>query len=310
MTLRFVAIKLLRGLITLCLAVTFVFIVLRASGDPVQRMIGDEVPAEVIQNYKVMWGLDRPLPEQFLLYLAGAAQGNFGISFRDNRPALDIIMERVPATLLLGLSAFFVSLLFGIPAGIIAALRQGSWIDRATMGFTILGHSLPSFFLGIMMILVFSMTLRWLPSSGIGTFGHLLMPALTLGTGAAGAIARFTRSSLLEVLNQPFIRTAWAKGLSRRERVLRHALPNAAIPVVTVIGLRLGGLVGGAVVVETVFAWPGVGQLLVNAVTLRDLAVVQGIVLMVALTMVVTNLIVDMTYGWLDPRIETQTKQG
>jgi peptide/nickel transport system permease protein len=310
MTFPFIASKLLRGLITLFLAVTFVFIVLRASGDPVQRMIGDEVPAQVIENYRESWGLDRSLPEQFAIYVAGVVHGDFGISFRDNRPALDIIAERIPATLLLGLSAFIISLVLGIPAGILAALRHGSWIDRATMGFTILGHSLPSFFLGIMMILVFSMTLRWLPSSGTGTFGHLIMPALTLGMGAAGAIARFTRSSLLEVLNQPFMRTAWAKGLSRRERVMRHALPNAAIPVVTVIGLRLGGLVGGAVVVETVFAWPGVGQLLVNAVNLRDLAIVQGIVLLVALTMVITNLVVDMTYGWLDPRIETQMKQG
>jgi peptide/nickel transport system permease protein len=280
--------------------------VLRASGDPVQRMIGDEVPQSVIDSYRQAWGLDKSLPEQFVLYIRGAVHGDFGNSFRDNRPALDIVAERIPATLTLGLSAFLISILLGVPAGIIAALRRGSWIDRTTMGFTILGHSLPNFFLGILMILLFAMTLRWLPSSGTGSFAHLIMPAITLGTGAAGAIARFTRSSLLEVLNQPFMRTAWAKGLSRNKRVLRHALPNAAIPVVTVIGLRLGGLVGGAVVVETVFAWPGVGQLLVNAVTQRDLAVVQAIVLLVALTMVVCNLLVDLTYGWLDPRIDTQ----
>ncbi|MDB5562690.1 MAG: transporter permease [Hyphomicrobiales bacterium] len=306
MTLRFFLTKLVRGLITLLLAVTFVFIVLRASGDPVQRMIGDEVPQSVIDSYRQAWGLDKSLPEQFVLYIRGVVHGDFGNSFRDNRPALDIVAERIPATLMLGLSAFAISILLGVPAGLIAALRRGSWIDRTTMGFTILGHSLPNFFLGILMILLFAMTLRWLPSSGMGSFAHLIMPAITLGTGAAGAIARFTRSSLLEVLGQPFMRTAWAKGLSRNKRVLRHALPNAAIPVVTVIGLRLGGLVGGAVVVETVFAWPGVGQLLVNAVTQRDLAVVQAIVLLVALTMVVCNLLVDMTYGWLDPRINTQ----
>ncbi|HTJ59495.1 MAG TPA: ABC transporter permease [Devosiaceae bacterium] len=310
MTARFFLTKLLRGLVTLFLAVTFVFVVLRLSGDPVQRMVSDDLPASVIDSYRQLWGLDKSLPEQFVRYLLAISHGDFGVSFRDGRPALEVVVERIPATLELGLAGFAITLLLGLPAGIIAALRRGTWIDRATMGFTILGHSLPNFFFGILMIFLFSMTLRWLPSSGTGSIWHLIMPAVTLGTGAAGTIARFTRSSLLEVLHQPFMRTAWAKGLSHRARVMRHALPNAAIPVVTVVGLRLGGLIGGAVVLEPVFSWPGVGMLLVNSVSMRDLAVVQAIVLLIAFTMVIVNLAVDLTYGWLDPRIETYRTKG
>jgi peptide/nickel transport system permease protein len=193
---------------------------------------------------------------------------------------------------------------------VIAALKRGTWVDQATMSFTILGHSIPNFFLGILLILLFSMTLRWLPSSGTGSIWHLLMPAITLGTAAAATVARFTRSSMLDVLHQPFMRTAKAKGIPHERRVLRHAIPNAAIPVVTVVGMRIGGLIGGAVTIETVFAWPGVGMLLVNAVNQRDLAVVQGVVLLIAFTMVAINLIVDLAYGWLDPRIELQNKKA
>jgi peptide/nickel transport system permease protein len=310
MTLGFLLNKLLRAALTMLLAVTFVFVVLRLAGDPVQRLVADDVPAEVIAFYREQWGLDASLATQFRLYLAGVVQGDFGLSFRDQRPALDVVLERVPATLLLGLSAFAVTLVLGVPAGIIAALRRGTAVDRATMALTIVGHSLPNFFLGILLILFFSMTLRVLPSAGMGSIWHLILPAITLGTGAAGTIARFTRTSLLEVLDRPFMRTAWAKGVSRRGQVMGHALPNAAIPVLTVIGLRLGGLIGGAVVVEPVFAWPGIGLLLVNAVAQRDLAVVQAIVLLVAFTMVMINLAVDLTYGWLDPRIATQRRRA
>jgi peptide/nickel transport system permease protein len=214
-----------------------------------------------------------------------------------------VVTERIPATLALGFLALAITIFVGVPAGMFAALNKSSWLDRATMSATILGHSLPNFFLGILLILCFSMTLRWLPSSGIGTWQHLVMPALTLGTAFAGTVARFTRSSMLEVLDQPFMRTARAKGVSNRNRVLRHALPNAAIPIVTVIGLRLGALVGGATVVETVFGYPGVGLLLVNSVAQRDLAVVQAVVLLIAFSMVIVNLIVDLAYGLLDPRI-------
>ncbi|MDT0684477.1 ABC transporter permease [Roseicyclus sp. F158] len=300
-----------RCLMTLLLAVTFVFVVLRLSGDPVQRMLADDVPAKVIESYRVMWGLDRPLPEQYLRYIANVVRGDFGLSFRDDRAVATILAERIPATLKLGLLALGITLLIGIPGGIVAALNRGKLVDRVVMGITILGHSLPNFFLGILLILYFSMTLRLLPSSGIGTWQHMVMPAITLGTSFAGTVARFTRSAMLEVLNQPYMRTARAKGVQRPARIWHHALPNAAIPVVTVVGLRLGGLVGGATVVETVFGYPGIGSLLVNSVAQRDLAVVQGVVLLIAFTMVVTNLLIDLAYGWLDPRIAaTQSGAG
>ncbi|WP_116086511.1 ABC transporter permease [Tropicimonas sp. IMCC34011] len=311
MTAPFLLRKGARCLMTLLLAVTFVFVVLRLSGDPVQRMLADDVPAKVIESYRVMWGLDRPLPEQYLRYIANVVRGDFGLSFRDDRAVATILAERIPATLKLGLLALGITLLIGIPGGIVAALNRGKLVDRVVMGITILGHSLPNFFLGILLILYFSMTLRLLPSSGIGTWQHMVMPAITLGTSFAGTVARFTRSAMLEVLNQPYMRTARAKGVQRPARIWHHALPNAAIPVVTVVGLRLGGLVGGATVVETVFGYPGIGSLLVNSVAQRDLAVVQGVVLLIAFTMVVTNLLIDLAYGWLDPRIAaTQSGAG
>lgn len=310
MNAQFVLTKLFRGAMTLLLAVTFVFIVLRASGDPAQMMLSDEASPEAIEAFRRRWGLDGSYLEQYLTYLSAILQGDFGDSFRDGRPALQVVMERVPVTLQLGVTALLITLLIGIPAGIIAALRRGEWVDHAAMSFTIFGQSVPNFFLGIVLILVFSMTLRWLPSSGTGSFWHLVMPALTLATATAATVARFTRSSMLDVLHQPFMRTAKAKGIPHNRRVLRHALPNAAIPVVTVVGMRIGGLIGGAVTIETVFAWPGVGMLLVNSVNQRDLAVVQAVVLLIALTMVVVNLIVDLTYGWLDPRIEVHNRKA
>lgn len=310
MSLQFLLTKLLRGAMTLLLAVTFVFIVLRASGDPAQMMLSDEASPESIAAFRTRWGLDGSLIEQYITYLSAIVQGDFGDSFRDGRPALQVVVERIPVTLQLGITALLVTLLLGIPAGILAALHRGKWIDHAAMSFTIFGQSVPNFFLGIILILIFSMTLRWLPSSGTGSFWHLLMPALTLATATAATVARFTRSSMLDVLHQPFMRTAKAKGIPHDRRVLRHALPNAAIPVVTVVGMRIGGLIGGAVTIETVFAWPGVGMLLVNSVNQRDLAVVQAVVLLIALTMVVVNLTVDLAYGWLDPRIELHNKKA
>lgn len=309
MNLQFILTKLLRGLVTLLLAVTFVFIVLRASGDPAQMMLSDEASPEAIATFRRRWGLDGSYLEQYVTYLFAIVQGDFGDSFRDGRPALQIVLERIPVTLQLGITALLITLIIGIPAGILAALHRGKWADHLTMSFTIFGQSVPNFFLGIILILLFSMTLRWLPSSGTGSIWHLAMPAITLATATAATVARFTRSSMLDVLHQPFMRTAKAKGIPHHRRVIRHALPNAAIPIVTVVGLRIGGLIGGAVTIETVFAWPGIGTLLVNSVNQRDLAVVQAIVLLIALTMVVVNLFVDLTYGWLDPRIDAHNSK-
>lgn len=311
MTLQFILVKLMRGLLTMLLAVTFVFVVLRLSGDPVTMLLPDDTPPAIIADYRAAWGLDRSLPEQYLRYILAAAQGDLGYSFRDDRPALDVVLERVPMTLLLGISAFTITVVIGLLAGIAAALKRGTSVDHAAMAFSIFGHSMPNFFLAILMIMLFSMTWRVLPSSGGSTWWHLILPAVTLGIINAGTVARFTRSSMLEVLHQPYMRTARAKGLRLTRRVMSHAIPNAAIPIVTILGLRLGGLIAGAIVIESVFAWPGIGLMLVTAVSQRDLPVVQTIVLLVALTMVVTNFIVDIAYGWLDPRIESrETKES
>lgn len=300
---RFWLIKLVRTVLTLWFVVTFTFVVLRTSGDPVVALVGaDALPAE-IEQFRRQWGLDEPLVVQYFRYIGQMATGQFGESLRDHRPVMDIITERVPATLMLGFFAFLGAALVGIPAGIVAALRRGRFLDRAIMAFSVFGFALPNFFLGILMILLFSLVLRVLPSSGSGTLWHLIMPAITLGTFTAGTLARFTRSAMLEVLEKPYMRAAAAKGVPATRRILFHAFPNAAIPIVTVIGLNLGQLIAGAIVVETVFAWPGVGRLLVTAVSSRDLAVVQGLVLVIATTMVLANLTVDLLYGVLDPRI-------
>jgi len=292
-----------RALLTVLLCVTFVFVVLRLSGDPAETLLPDNTPPATVDEYRARWGLDRPLPEQYVLYLAAVARGDFGRSFGDNRDALEVVLERVPATLLLGGATFLLALAIGIPLGILAAIRRNTAVDRAVMGFAVFGFSTPNFFLGILLILLFTMQLRWLPSSGSETWQHMVMPVFTLGTAAAGTLARFTRTAMLEVMGQPFLRTARGKGATEAIAIRRHALPNAAIPVVTVIGFQLGGLIGGALVTETVFAWPGVGRLLVAAVSGRDLAVVQAIVLLVAATMVTANYLVDLAYGLLDPRI-------
>ena len=300
---RFWLIKLVRTLLTLWFVVTFAFVVLRTSGDPVVALIGaDALPGE-IEQFRRQWGLDQPLVVQYLKYIGQMATGQFGASLRDHRPVMEIIVERLPATLSLGLVAYLGAVLVGIPAGIAAALKRGQTLDRAVMAFAVFGFALPNFFMGILLILLFSLVLQVLPSSGTGTVWHFVMPAITLGTFTAGTLARFARSAMLEVLERPYMRAAAAKGVPAWRRILFHAFPNAAIPLVTVIGLNIGQLIAGAIVVETVFAWPGVGRLLVTAVSSRDLAVVQGLVLVIAATMVLANLAVDLAYGLLDPRI-------
>lgn len=301
--LRFWLIKILRTLLTLWLVVTFAFVVLRTSGDPVVALLGADAMPDEVEQFRRAWGLDQPLIVQYFNYIGQMATGQFGTSLRDHRPVIQIIAERLPATLQLGLVAFVLAAVIGITAGIIAALRRGGLIDRAIMALAVFGFALPNFFLGILLILLFSLTWQILPSSGTGTWKHLVMPAITLATFTAGSLARFTRSAMLEVLEKPYMRAAAAKGVPFWKRVLFHAFPNAAIPIVTVVGLNLGQLVAGAIVVETVFAWPGIGRLLVVAVSQRDLAVVQGLVLVIAVTMVLANLAVDLIYGVLDPRI-------
>ena len=306
--LRFFAVRIARAMLTIALVVTFAFVVLRLSGDPALIIMGPEAPPEVIAAFRKAWGLDDPIWMQYLDYFGAIARGELGRSMRDGRPAIALVAERIPATLVLTIPALLLKLGIGIPAGILAALHRGSVIDRAVMAAAVAGFTVPSFVLGLVLVLIFAVQLGWLPSGGQDSWRHAILPIITLGIGGAAVLARFTRSAMLEVLGQPYVRTASAKGVAWRAVVIRHALPNAAIPTVTIIGFMVGTLI--AVVVESVFSWPGVGRLLVVAVANRDLAVVQCVLLLVAATMVASNLAVDFLYGFLDPRLRTGTQAG
>ncbi len=308
--LRFAAIRLGRALLTIALVVTFAFVVLRLSGDPALLIMSVDAPPEAIAAFRRAWGLDEPLWTQYLRYFTAILSGDLGRSMRDGRDAIVLVTERIPATLALTLPALAIKLGLGIPAGIYAALHRNSAIDRLVMMLAVAGFTVPSFVLGLLLVLVFAVQLGWLPSGGQDSWRHAILPVTTLGLGGAAVLARFTRSAMLEVLGQPYIRTASAKGLPWHAVVRGHALPNAAIPTVTIIGFMVGSLIAGAVVVESVFAWPGVGRLLVVAVANRDLAVVQCILLLVAATMVTANLVVDLLYGWLDPRLRSLRATG
>jgi peptide/nickel transport system permease protein len=303
--LRFLVTRLLRTLVTVVLVVTFAFVVLRLSGDPAQIIMGADAPPEAIDAFRTAWGLDEPLWVQYLAYFKVIFTGDLGRSMRDGRDAIVLVLERVPSTLALTLPAFLLKVGLGIPAGIYAALHRNSLIDRSVMAVAVAGFCMPSFVLGLLLVLVFAVQLGWLPSGGQESWRHAILPVITLGLGGAALLARFTRSAMLEVLGQPYIRTASSKGLPWPRVVWTHALPNAAIPTVTILGFMVGSLLAGAVVVESVFSWPGVGRLLVVAVANRDLAVVQCILLMVAMTMVAANLVVDILYGVLDPRMRS-----
>ncbi len=310
MTLRYMSQRVLRALVTVWLVVTFTFLILRVTGDPADTLLPDDTPPEVVAHYRKAWGLDKPLYEQYAFYFNSVFQGDLGRSFRDNREAVEVMLERVPATLRLGGSALGLALVSGILLGTVAALHRNSALDRLTMAFAVFGYSMPNFFLGILLIFLFAMKLRILPSAGSETLAHMVMPLATLATAHAAGIARFSRSAMLEVLNEPYIRTARAKGVPYKRRLLRHALPNAMIPIMTIAGLKVGHLIGGAIIIETVFAWPGVGRLLVMSVATRDLAVVQAIVLMLSCSMIAANLTVDLLYGWVDPRIRLGRAEG
>jgi len=308
--LRFLLIRLCRAALTVALVVTFAFVVLRMSGDPALIIMSVDAPPEAIAAFRKAWGLDDPIWLQYLRYFSAIGQGELGQSMRDGRPAMQLVLERIPATLALTLPALALKLGIGIPAGIYAALHRDSLMDRIVMVTAVAGFTVPSFVLGLVLVLVFSVQLGWLPSGGQESWRHAILPVLTLGIGGAAVLARFTRSAMLEVLGQSYIRTASAKGVPWARVVRGHALPNAAVPTVTVVGFMVGSLIAGAVVVESVFSWPGVGRLLVVAVANRDLSVVQCILLLVAMTMVSANLIVDLLYGLLDPRLRSGAKAG
>jgi len=286
--------------------VTLAFAALRLSGDPAATMLPGDASVEELVALRHQLGLDRPLWLQYVQFLGGALSGDFGTSFRHQQPALPLVLERLPATLELAGAALALAVALALPLGILAAVYRGRLLDVLAMAFAVVGQATPYFWMGIMLILVVSVELDWLPTSGRGGLERLILPTVTLGTHFAASLARLTRTSMLEVLGQQFVTTARAKGLSERSVVLAHALKNAAVPVVTLIGLQFGTLLGGAVVTETIFAWPGVGRLAVQSVFVRDYPVVQAGVFVLALTFVAINLLVDLLYGVLDPRIRRE----
>lgn len=280
-------------------------------GDPALLLLGEEATPELVAKLREQLGLNRPVAVQYLDWAGDLLQGDLGRSMKDNARVAPILFQKLPTTLELAFFSLLVAILLGVPAGVLAALRRGSAVDGGVTALALSGVSIPNFFLGILLIYLFSLRLQWIPPSGYvepwedlrKNLLLMLMPAITLGTALAGAIARFTRNSLLEVLSQDFIRTARAKGLAERIVTFKHALRNAAIPIVTVIGLQLGGLLGGAVVTEQVFSIPGFGRLVVDAVFNRDFPVLQAVVLVSALAVFLINLLVDLLYAAIDPRI-------
>ena len=280
-----------------------VFLILHLTGDPAALLLPPDATAEDIREFREAMGFNDPFLVQYGRFLAGALRGDFGRSVRHDEPAFDLVAERMPATLELAGAALLIALALAIPAGIVSAVRRNTALDYVSTVVALLGQSMPTFWLGIMLILVFSVRLNLLPSSGRGTLEHLILPAITLGLFTTARITRLTRSGMLEVLNQDYIRTARAKGVGGPPVVWKHALKNAAIPIVTIVGIELGTLLGGSVITETIFAWPGVGRLSVQAIYNRDYPVVQAAVFLLSTTFVLVNLVVDMLYTYLDPRI-------
>lgn len=300
---RYIVSRLLQMVVTLFVISLIVFFMVRLRGDPVRVMAPPTFNQEQIEALRRAWGFDRPLWEQYLTFLGKAITGDFGNSVQFRIPAMELVVDRLKWTYLLAGSAALIGITIAIPLGVLAAVKRNSPIDLLSTALATLGTAMPSFWLGLMLILLFSVNLRLLPAIGAGEPKALIMPAVTLGVGMAARLSRLTRSSMLEVLGQDYIRTAWSKGLRDRVVVIRHALRNALIPVVTAFGLQLGWLLGGAVVIESVFAWPGLGRLMIEAISIRDITVVQAGLFWFALSFMFINLCVDVLYTVIDPRI-------
>ena len=284
--------------------ISIVFLLIHlVPGDPVEVMLGESAHAADREALRTALGLDLPVQEQLFNYFRGLASLDLGLSLHSQRPIVDILADRLPATLELAVYALLFAVVIAIPLGIIAAIRKGSMADIGAMSFSMLGVSIPNFWMGPILILVFSLWLGVTPVSGRGGVASVILPAITLGTALAAILARMVRSSLLEVLNEDFVRTARAKGLPESQVIWRHAMRNAWLPVITLMGLQLGTLLGGAVITETVFSWPGLGSLLVESIQKRDYPVVQGCVLVISLAYVVVNTLTDLLYAAIDPRI-------
>lgn len=299
----FLSQRVLRAALTLWLVVSVVFIILRLSGDPVILLLSENASQDQVDALRANLGLNASLPEQYARYWGSVVRGDLGQSLRQRQPALGLVIERFPATLQLAAAAFGLAAILGLAIGILAALTRGTAWDRLAMGLISVLQSGPAFFVGIVLILVFSVRLGWLPTSGRGDWKHLILPAVTLSGFTMASLARLARSALLDVLRLDFIRTARAKGLNERTILLQHALRNAALPLITVMGLELGGLLTGAVITETVFAWPGIGRLAVNAVSTRDYPLVQASVVFIAFVFIAINFAIDCSYGLIDPRV-------
>ena len=299
----FLASRLTRALIAVWLVSTVVFVVMRLSGDPVPLLLPPDAPRSEYARVAKELGTDRALPVQYAVFLGHVVQGDFGRSIHFREPAMRVAVGYLPATAQLGLTAFALAVLVAVPIGVISAVRRNTLVDHAVMAVALVGQSAPTFFLGILFILVLSLKAGLLPTSGRGDWTHLVLPALTLGAFSMASIARLTRSALLEVLRQDYVRTARAKGLREWRVVAKHAFRNAAIPVLTITGLQLGTLLGLSVVTETVFAWPGLGRLAIHSIYNRDYPVVQCVVFLSALVFIVINFAIEIAYGFLDPRI-------
>jgi ABC-type dipeptide/oligopeptide/nickel transport system permease component len=296
--------RLLLTLPVLWIVVTLVFALIHVvPGDPIAQMLGEGAPAQEIQRLRHELGLDRPLFDQYKTYVAGVVRGDLGVSFRNQQPVATAIIQRFPATLQLTIAAIVVSLLLSIPAGVAAAVRRGRLADKAIGVFSLFGVSMPNFAIGPLLILLFSIALGLLPVSGRGSLSHLILPAATMGLGLAAITTRMVRASMLEELQQDYMRTARAKGLPERTALFKHALRNGLLPVVTILGLQAGALLAGAIITETIFAWPGLGRLTVQAINARDYPLLQGCILAISLTYIAINLLTDVVYSLVDPRI-------
>ena len=302
--LTFLARRLMLAVPTLFGVLVVVFMLLYvAPGDPVQAMVGEQADSATIARLRHDLRLDAPLGTQFTHYVAGIARGNLGRSYITNRRIIDDIGERFPKTMLLALSAMLIATLVGVSVGVACAVKPNSWFDRLALGFTYIGISFPVYWVGLLFIVLFAVTLRWLPASGYGSIKFLVLPALTLGMRSIAYLARITRSAMLEVLSADYIRTARAKGLSERTVRWHHALRNALIPVVTVIGLDFGAYLTGSILTETIFSWPGIGRYVVQAISRRDLPAVQGAILFLSVVFVLVNVVTDIAYQRVDPRV-------
>ena len=301
---RFLARRLVLTIPVLLGVATLVFSLIHLiPGDPAQAMLGEAAPQSDVEELRRQLGLDQPLAQQYAAFLGGLVKGDLGTSLRTGLPVTEQIVERMPATFELALAAMLVAILFSMPLGIAAAVRRGTVVDHAAMTVSLAGVSVPNFWLGPLLAIVFAVELGWLPVSGRGTWSHLILPAVSLGAALAAILARMTRATMLEELREPYVQAARARGVSKLRAILRHAFRNSLIPVVTLVGLQFGAVLTGAVITETIFAWPGIGRLLIQSIGFRDYPLVQGCILLIAVTYVGVNLLTDMLYGVLDPRI-------